>query len=70
MTIYTIYTLQVFWFFCEIFYSAYGSNILQEDLLTAIIKSKLNEMKIKKKKLQSHCIYYPLENKLLIKVIN
>ena len=52
------------------FYSVYGSNILQKDVLTAIIKSKLNEIKMYKKKLKTHCIYCPLENKLLVKVIN
>ena len=30
----------------EIFYSVYGSNILQKDVLTAIIKGKLNEIKM------------------------
>ena len=43
-------------------------NFLQEDILTAIIKSKLNQNV--KEKLETHCIYCPLENKLLIKVIN
>ena len=28
------------------FYSVYESNILQKDILTAIIKSKLNEIKV------------------------
>ena len=30
----------------EIFYSVYGSNILQKDVLTAIIEGKLNEIKM------------------------
>ena len=30
----------------EIFYSVYGSNILRKDILTTIIKSKLNEIKV------------------------
>ena len=36
---------QIFRCLYEIFYSVYGSNILQKDILTAIIKSKLNEIK-------------------------
>ena len=30
----------------EIFYSVYGSNILQKDVLTAIIKSKSDEIEM------------------------
>ena len=37
---------QIFRRLYEIFYSLYGSNILQKDVLTAIIKSKLNEIKM------------------------
>ena len=44
--IYTHFFLQIFRFLYEIFYSVYGSNILQEDILIAIIKSKLNEIKM------------------------
>ena len=42
----TNYFLQIFRCLYEIFYSVYGSNILQKDVLTAIIKSKLNEIKM------------------------
>ena len=42
----THFFLQIFWCLYEIFYSAYGSNISQEDVLTAIIKIKLNEIKM------------------------
>ena len=37
--------LQIFPCLYEIFYSISGSNILQKDILTAIIKSKSNEIK-------------------------
>ena len=37
---------QIFGSLYEIFYSVYGSNILQKDILTTIIKSKLNEIKV------------------------
>ena len=53
---------QIFRCLYEISYSVYGSNILHI--------SKLNEIKVQKKKLKTHCIYCPLENKLLIRVIN
>ena len=66
----THFFLQIFWCLYEIFYSVYGSNILQKDELRAIIKSKLNEIKMQKKKLKTHCIYCPLENKFLIRGIN
>ena len=42
----THFFLQIFRCLYEIFYSVYGSNILQKDILTAIIKSKLNEIKV------------------------
>ena len=42
----TPFLLQIFRCLYEIFYSVYGSNILQKDVLTAIIKSKLNEIKM------------------------
>ena len=42
----THFFLQIFQCLYEIFYSVYGSNILQKDILTAIIKSKLNEIKV------------------------
>ena len=62
--------LQIFRCLYEVLYSIYGSNILQKDIITAIIKSKLNEIKLQKKKLKAHCIYCRLENQLLIKMIN
>ena len=42
----THFFLQIFQCRYEIFCSVYGSNILQKDILTAIIKSKLNEIKM------------------------
>ena len=42
----THFFLQIFRCLYEIFYSVCGSNILQKDILTAIIKSKLNEIKV------------------------
>ena len=42
----THFFLQMFRCLYEIFYSVYGSNSLQNDILTAIIKSKLNEIKV------------------------
>ena len=38
--------LQIFQCQYEIFYSVYGSNILQKYILTAKIKSKLNEIEV------------------------
>ena len=45
-----------------------GSNILQKDILRAIIKSKVNKIKVHQKKLKTHCIYCQLGYKLLIKL--
>ena len=42
----THFCLQIFRCLDEIFYSVYGSNILQKDILTGIIKRKLNEIKV------------------------
>ena len=42
----TIVFLQIFRGLYEVFYSVYGWNILQKDILAAIIKSKLNEIKM------------------------
>ena len=49
----TFFSPQIFQFLYEIFYSVEGSNILQQDImLTSIIKCKLNEIKVQKKKLK------------------
>ena len=49
----TFFFPQIFQFLYEIFYSVKGSNILQQDImLTSIIKCKLNEIKVQKKKLK------------------
>ena len=46
MKIKNIFSLQIFRCLYEIFYSVYGSYILQGNILTAIIKIKLNEIKM------------------------
>ena len=48
-TLKTHFFLQIFRCLYEIFYSIYGSNILQKDILTEIIESRLIEIK-------THCI--------------